>query len=533
MKVYYNANIYTPGQQNLTAFAVDQGVILAVGTNTEILQSFSHKADVVNLNNHTILPGLMDAHLHLQHLAASKAMIDCETPTLDECLEQVNKHAKTLVPDTWIRGHGWNQNNWLDAFGTAELLDRVSWNHPAYLTAKSLHAAWVNHKALELAGINAQTPDPPGGMIQRDSTGEPTGILFEAGAMALIEAVIPNPSEIELMAQVDALLPELWKQGLIGVHDFDGLHCWEILRNKRQTDSLDLRVRKNIPFEGLDQFINAGLRTNDGDDRLNIGNLKLFADGALGPQTAAMIEPYENGFGSGTLLLSEDEIFEIGIKAVNHGIALSIHAIGDLANRVVLNAYQRLRDYETKYNLPHLRHRIEHVQTIHPLDLPRLAQMDIIASVQPIHATSDMSMAEQHLGNRAKHTYPFKSLLKSGTTIVFGSDAPVETPNPFIGIHAAVTRRRQDGTPGLEGWYPEQRLTLDEAIAGYSYFPNLISNRGDYLGRVAQGYRADFIILNKDPFKIEPQNLAFIKPLATFIEGLCVFQNEDLSIDLG
>jgi predicted amidohydrolase YtcJ len=532
MKIFYNGNIFAPGLGQTSAFVVGDGCFLALGSDAQILDSFSHIKQIINLEGHTVWPGLIDSHLHLQHLGASRAMVNCETETLEACLYNIEARAKSLGPDTWIRGHGWNQNRWQNAYGTAQILDQVSGNRPAYLTAKSLHAAWVNTRALDLAGIDAETPNPPGGAIQRDASGEPTGILFEAGGMALIEDLIPEPTQTEIAAQFEILIPELWQFGLVGVHDFDGMKCWEMLKSKYQNRDLKLRVRKNIPLIDFDQFINENLQTNAGDDWLQVGNLKLFADGALGPQTAAMFEPYENSNQSGTLLLTEDEIFEIGVKAVENGIALSIHAIGDLANHTVLNAYERLRKYESDHNLPHLQHRIEHVQTIRPEDILRLATLDIVASVQPIHATSDMEMADCHLGQRAKNAYTFKSLIQSSAPLILGSDAPVETANPFAGLHAAVTRQRLDGTPSPDGWYPDQRLTIEEAVAGYSLSPHVVSDRSDHLGKIAQGYKADFLVLNMDPLKISKQEIASVKPLATFIEGDCVYKDVNLSFYL-
>ena len=528
MKLFYNAKIYSPTTDSITAFVIGNGYFLSMGSDTQILNEFSHISDKVDLKGRTIWPGLTDSHLHLQHLAESQAMIDCETDSFEECLNRIEDHAQKLPPKAWVRGHGWNQNNWSSGFGNASSLDKVCGGRPAYLTAKSLHAAWVNSKSLALAGINRYAPDPANGIILRDQVGEPSGILLEASSMEMIEKIIPEPSPIERLRQLQALIPNLWRNGLVGVHDFDGPDCWETLQNCYQKGALNLRVRKNIPLQLFESFIDARLRTDFGDDWLNIGNLKLFADGALGPQTAAMFEPYENTDRCGTLLLTEQEIYEIGKRAVNNGIALSIHAIGDLANNVVLNAYERLRLYEENHHLPHYRHRIEHVQTIQPEDLARLAKLDIVASVQPIHATSDMDTAEKFLGERAKLSYSLRSLVNSGAVVAMGSDAPVESANPFWGIHAAVTRRRLDGRPGKSGWYSDQRLTLDEAIMGYSFIPALISHRGGLLGKIAQGYKADFLILSEDISNFDNHELAMIQPAATFIEGNCVFWDESL-----
>lgn len=532
MILFHNANIYAPSHPGATALVIAHRRFHAIGSDTELLDTFSNVKAKVDLKGRTLWPGLTDAHVHLRHLAESMAMVDCETESLEECLARVKNAAKKLPKDAWLRGHGWNQNRWRDGFGSTEQLDAVCGDHPAYLTAKSLHAGWANSRALSLAGIDAQTPDPPSGIIQRDSTDQPTGILLESGAMSLVESVIPKPTTEELVAKLEALLPELWGVGLTGVHDFDGFDCWQALQHMHQSGSLKLRVRKNIPFDHWDNFINAGLRTDFGDDWLHIGGVKLFSDGALGPQTGAMLEPYESSEETGTLLLTEDNIIEIGIRAVNHGLALTIHAIGDRANRIALNAYEKIRAYEQKQGLPSQRHRIEHVQIIHPKDLPRLAALEIIASVQPIHAPSDMNTADKYLGNRSKDAYAYRALLDSGATLVFGSDAPVESVNPFYGIHAAVTRRRTDGTPGPEGWQPGQRLSLEEAISGFSHTPAEIANRGRRLGKIAEGYAADFLVLDNNPFNMDPQDLWKTKPIATYIGGRCVHAAKELELDL-
>jgi len=532
MKILHNAQIYAPGYPDATALVIDRGRILALGTEQDILSGSAQAETLIDLNGITIWPGLTDAHVHLRYLAETQAMVDCETSSLAECLSRVRSMARKLPEDAWVRGHGWNQNVWPEGFGTAAMLDAVCGGRPAFLTAKSLHAAWANSRALALAGIDVKTPDPPGGTIQKDANGNPTGILLEGEATALVESIIPKPTVDSLAALFKELFQELWRMGLVGVHDFDGYDCWLALQQLHQSGDLKFRVRKNVPFDHLDDFIADGLQTDFGDDWLNIGGVKLFSDGALGPQTGAMLTPYEGSSNIGALLLTEEEIVKIGKNAGSHGLALAIHAIGDRANRVVLNAYEKLRKYETGQNLPHYHHRIEHVQVISPEDLPRLAELDIIASVQPIHAPSDMLMADRFLGGRAAWSYAYHSLAEKGATLVFGSDAPVEPVNPFHGIHAAVTRRRLDGSPGHDGWYPRERLTLVQAVAGFSHTPALIGQRGTHLGRIAPGYKADLLLLPQNPFMAPPEELAQISPLATLIEGHCVYQDASLPFAL-
>lgn len=532
MKIFHNAKIYTPKLSSATAVVIDHGHFIALGSDADILNGPFKTDQVINMQKKTFIPGLTDAHVHLRHLAESMAMVNCETDTLEECLSRIKSAADNLPQGSWLRGHGWNQNQWDSGFGTAEMLDAVCHEHPVYLTAKSLHAAWANSKALALAGINTQTPQPTSGTIQKDSSGQPTGILFESGAMTLVESIIPKPSKEALKKKILDLFPELWKLGLVGVHDFDGFDCWVALQELHQQGNMRLRVRKNIPFIHMDKLMTAGLHTDYGDDWLHLGGVKLFSDGALGPQTAAMQQPYEHTNECGVLLLDEEEILNIGQQAVNHGLSLSIHAIGDKANHVVLNAFTKLRDYEKAHNHPQFRHRIEHVQIIDQDDLRRLASLGIVASIQPVHCPSDMNMAEKYLGSRTRNAYAYRNMIESGADVVLGSDAPVEPINPFLGIHAAVTRRRSDGAPGPDGWHPEQRLSLDQAIEGFSHTPAKIANRGSRLGMIAPGYKADFLILSEDPFQLDPQDLWKIKPAATFIEGECVYQSSSISFKL-
>jgi hypothetical protein len=242
-------------------------------------------------------------------------------------------------------------------------------------------------------------------------------------------------------------------------------------------------------------------------------------DGALGPQTAALLAPYQGQEGSGLLLRSEDEIFKLGRSAAEGGLSLSIHAIGDLANHTLLNAIQRLREYEKERAIPPLPHRIEHLQLIDPQDIPRLAELKVTASMQPIHATSDMEMADTYWGDRCRYAYAPKYPLEAGARVIFGSDAPVEDPNPWLGIHAAVTRRRADGQPGPQGWHPEGRLSLQDALAAFSAAPGQAAGRGDRQGQLIPGFWADLIVLEEDPFLVSPDDLKQIRPCGTMING--------------
>jgi predicted amidohydrolase YtcJ len=377
---------------------------------------------------------------------------------------------------------------------------------------------------MELAGINGKTPDPENGVLQRDIIGNPTGILFEE-AVKLIEKVIPNLSVEQAAEAILKAQESLWKMGITGVHDFDRELCIQALQYLSGEGQLNLRVLKSIPSEFLDQAIQLGYRTGKGNDWLWFGGVKDFMDGALGPKTAAMLAPYQGSDEMGMLLKSEDEIIQLGKKAADHGLSLSIHAIGDLANRTLLNALEKIRAYEKETGLDPLPHRIEHVQLIDPMDLPRLADLDIIASMQPIHATSDMEMADLYWGDRTAFAYAPKLQLDQGAEVIFGSDAPVETPNPWLGIHAAVTRRQLDGAPGAEGWHPEGRISIDQALAAFTTNPARAAGRGKSQGKLAPGYWADLILLDRDPLRTPAGELPEIQPLGTMVAGEWVFRD--------
>jgi predicted amidohydrolase YtcJ len=535
MKILYNARIYTLDRSRPVASAIvmERERILAMGETEALLSEFD-QAQVQDMNGQTILPGLSDAHLHLQNYSLSLQKIDCETNTLDECLRRVEERARSAGPGLWVLGHGWNQNNWLpsphgrggggEGWPSAADLDRIAPDNPVYLTAKSLHAGWANSAALKRAGITADAPDPANGQLQRDEHGRLTGILLET-AMGLVSKAIPEPSIVSIADAIERTLPNLWRMGLTGVHDFDRRPCFLALQQLHARGRLKLRVTKSIPLEDLEHAVGLGLRTGFGDDWLRVGSVKAFMDGALGPRTAAMFQPYLNEpENRGILNMDAEELLEAGRQAVETGLSMAVHAIGDRANHEVLDAYEQLRRFERERGLPPLKHRIEHVQVLHPDDAGRLAELGIVASMQPIHATSDMYMADRYWGERAALAYAWRTQLQQGARLAFGSDAPVESPNPFLGLHAALTRQRADGSPAQDGWYPEQRLSMQEALEGYTLGPAYAAGMENRLGKLCPGYLADLIVLPIDPFETTASDLLAMEPSATMIGGEWVWQ---------
>lgn len=522
----YNAKIYTldAACPTASALSVRDGRIAAVGGSLAAMGRTDEKQPSQDMQGRVILPGLTDAHIHLELYALGLQKIDCETATLQVCLERVAERRAAAAPDEWLLGHGWNQNLWLEGFGCAADLDAVAPHNPVYLTAKSLHAGWANTAALRLAGLTSETPDPPGGRLGRDAQGGLDGLLFES-AMGLVEGVIPEPTSDQTAQAIGAAQRGLLEMGVTSVHDFDRRRCFEALQMLRQSGKLRLRTLKSLPLEALPHAAELGLSSGFGDDWLRIGGVKVFMDGALGPQTAAMLQPFNGSDGErGLLFMDGEELFEHGRLAAEHGLPLAVHAIGDRANHEALEAFAQLRRLEAAAPGGRaLRHRIEHVQLLHPDDAGRLAELGVIASMQPIHATSDMEMADRFWGERSQYSYANKLQLERGATLAFGSDAPVESPNPFWGIHAAVTRRRRDGSPGAQGWMPAQRLSLQQALEAYTLGPAYAAGWEDRLGRLAPGYLADLIVLEEDPFELAPEELHRIKPLATMVGGEWVF----------
>lgn len=471
----------------------------------------------VDLGGRCVLPGLTDSHLHFQWYSRSLHGVDAETPTLAEAAARVHARARESAPGQWITGSGWNHNVWGDGALPDKLpLDRAAPENPVALEAKSGHALWVSSLALEKAGIRLDTPDPPGGKIAHGRDGMPTGVLLE-NAMRLVQAVIPRPSSSELAVMMRRAQEEVHGRGLTGVYDFDGILAFEAFEELNANGELALRVTKGIPHDALSDAVRLGMKTGFGDEMLRLGAVKMFADGALGPQTAWMLASYEGSWSTGVPTLTEEELVHDITRANSAGLACAVHAVGDAACHVVLNAYERAALATSAPSS--IRNRIEHVQLVHPDDLPRFARLSVIASMQPLHATSDMMIAERYWGARCRTAYAWKSLLDTGAALAFGSDCPVEIADPLAGIHAAVTRRRPDGSPGKEGWHPEQKVSIEQAVRAYTLGAAFAAGREKELGSIAPGKLADLTILDRDIFSMPPHEIRGTAASATMVGG--------------
>lgn len=524
-----NAAIYTMDRQNprAQAIAVREGKIVAVGSR-EDLGSLPGITRRVDAGGRAITPGLIDAHIHFLAYARSLDLVNLDgVRSKEEALGMVAEKARQVGPGRWVIGGGWNNNLWSPPdYPTRRDLDRVAPENPVYLDRKDLHSCWVNSVALQRAGITRDTPVPAGAAIGKDESGEPNGMFYES-ATALVRNAI-DEARGDARAAMRHGFEALASMGLVGFHSPEGPDAFHALQELDTSGELKMRVVHLLAYYRLDESIRVGLRTGFGSERLRIGPVKIFSDGSLGSMTAQMLEPFEGttgNYGIGTI--PQDELESAIVRAAEAGIPCAIHAIGDAANRRVLDAFEK--SMELGKTLPdNMPHRIEHAQIVHPDDVPRFAQLGVVASMQPVHATSDMHAADRLWGARSRYGYAWRSLLDAGAPLAFGSDAPVETPNPFAGIHAAVTR--QDETDQPEGgWYPEERLTVEEAVRAYSEWS---ARSAPYLpgvtGTLTPGSVADLLVLDRDVFTVEPQEIKAARPVATVIGGEAVFDPEGM-----
>ena len=522
--ILFNGNIITlnPKQPRVSALAISYGRIVALGSDEAVCKLSHSETDEINLDGKTILPGLTDAHLHWEWQSRALKSVDVfEVSSKQIAIDRVKTRADETPDGEWVTGRGWAQDMWADrAFPSKTDLDVVSPNNPVALNAKSGHASWVNSEALKIAGITTSTSDPDGGQIVRDSNGEPTGILLES-AIDLVRDKIPDPSTEQLADMMADAQQLALQSGLTMVHDFDDPSCLSALQVLRERGNLSIRVLKNINQKWLPSAIESGIRTNFGDDWIRIGALKLFADGALGPKTALMFEPYEGEPDNyGISVVDKEEMIEYVSRASAFGLPSTVHAIGDKAVHDVLDVFESVRKEEAQRDeIPSSRrHRIEHVQIIHPQDLGRLAELNIIASMQPIHATSDMITADRYWGERTQYAYNPRIQLDQGAVLALGSDAPVEPFDPFMGIHSAITRERNGQPEG--GWHPSAKLTLDETLIGFTQGPAYAANMEDRLGKLSEGYLADLIVLDRDIYDVEPDAILDLNVLGTMMDGI-------------
>ncbi len=530
-RILHNGNILAdPGTSlRVQALAVGRGHVLAVGSDAEILPLAQPATKIENLNGALVVPGMIDAHIHWKAYAESLHMVQLfGMRSKQEALAEIAGYAATLPAGEWITGYGWAQDEWdVKEFPSRHDLDSILPNNPVFLRSRSGHAVWCNTLALQIAGVTGETAVPAGSEVVLDSAGHPTGILLEWDAMLLVDRHIPVSTVETLAAQMAVAQNRALAFGITAIHDFDDQESLAALQVLREREELMLRAVKNINKPYFESLLHLGLRRGFGDDWLRIGALKLFADGAIGPHTAFMIEPYlgePDNFG--IVVVDKEEMLDLVTRATGAGFSATIHAIGDRAVHDVLDVYESVRRFESENDIPRASrpHRVEHVQLIHPSDLNRLAELDLIASMQPIHATSDYEVADRVWGAaRVPYSYNPRLQLDRGVTVAFGSDAPYDRIGPLIGIHAAATRRRADGSPGTEGWTPSARITVDQALCGFTIGAATAVGMESRQGRLLPGFLADLAVLNQDIYTISPDEILHTHVAATMVGGLWRF----------
>jgi len=524
-RVLYNGRIYSmdPSFPQAQAIALRGPRILALGSDEAIRPLLRPSGSGIDLRGRAVLPGFTDSHIHFVMFSLSLQRVNlAAAKTKSEALEQVRARAQDTPSGGWILGGGWDRNVWEDStFPTRHDLDAVAPRHPVALTSKDVHTTWLNTLALQQAGITPETPDPPGGEVLRDGNGDPMGILREQ-AQHLLDDVITRPSAAARRAAVREGFRYAHQMGVTGFHDCEDEQAFITFQELSEADELTCRVLMHLAPDNLEAAIRIGLRSGFGNDRLRIGGLKVFVDGALGSRSAYMLEPYTGEPGNyGIVVTDRTALEDLVCRASAAGISAAIHAIGDAANRQALDALQAVRSRTPDRRL---RHRIEHAQLLSLADIPRFAELGVIASMQPQHATADIELVEQYwAGERIAGAYAWRKLLKSGARLAFGSDAPVEALNPLLGIHAAVTRRRPDGYPRPRGWRSEECLTVDEAVRGFTIEAAYASGEESLKGSLAPGKLADLVILSRDIFAIPPTDIAETQVEATMFDGRFVF----------
>lgn len=526
--LFVNGRFYTldASRPQVEALAVSAGRIVARGSTSELVTAYPNFTRV-DLGGRPVLPGFVDSHIHLAGYGISLRRLNLhDAHSLAEAAGRVRAAVQREAPGSWIRGRGWDKNLWPeDRFPSKADLDPISPDTPVALNSKDGHLLWVNSAALRLARVDRRTPDPRGGEIARDTRGEPTGILKEL-AKELIWKAIPSASPEVIEQGIRDATTALHRFGIVGVHSFVGTEAYEgpptfaALQRLHGRGELKLRVWMTIPVDALDLVAGSGLRTGFGNDWLRVGSLKIFADGTLGSQTASMLEPFEGQpQNTGIAIYTREQLIDFVGRAVAAGLWCAIHAIGDRANRWVLDAYEA---HHADSQRTGARHRIEHVQLLQPDDLPRLARLGVTASMQPIHCTSDRDIAERYWGRRSRYAYAWRSLLDPGTVLAFGSDAPVETPDVFQGLYAAVTRMRPE-EPEVPPWYPEELLSVAEAVRAYTVGAAYASGEEAVKGTLGEGRLADFVVLDRDILRVPPAEILHTRVMATVIGGDVVY----------
>ncbi len=531
--VLLNGKIRTmnPERPQVDAIAIRGSKIIAIGKNAEMRAISDPTWRVIDLEGHLVLPGLIDSHIHLGQYAR-RCLIELDLAgidNLDRALYLIHNKIEETETGNWILGGGWDKNLWDDAIIDKHKLDKLSDEHPIALWSKDYHTLWLNSYALKKFNINRNTKAPEGGKFGLMDDGEPNGILYEKAAVIYYKK-IAKPLLDNYKNIIKEGINILHRLGITSIHNLEEQEEFTVFQELDKENDLRLRVVNMLSLDMLDDAIRIGLRSNFGNHHLRIGNVKLFMDGTLGSQTAYMLKPYTATENTGLPILTKDKLNKLVNKAISNGIGVAIHSIGDRANREVLTAFEKAQKENHHNNIVY---RIEHAQLLHPEDIPRFNQLGVYVAMQPIHAISDMKVAEHHWGKeRCKGAYAWRSLLDSGATLVFGSDAPIESPNPFLGIYAALTRKNPNYSSS--SWIPEECITIEEALYAYTLGGAYASGQEACIGSLVPGKLADLIVLDRNILDISAEEILKTQVLATIIDGDVVYiSNEKLSLKDG
>lgn len=525
--LYKNVNGYTLNSERdvvrFAALEVNDDVVVRTYAEGDTLPADDTMDTVIDGAGRTLVTGLIDAHGHVLSYGQSLLRVDLVgTSTEAEAAERVAAFAEANEELEWVLGRGWNQVLWdSNAFPTAASLDALVAEKPIWLSRVDGHAGWANSKAMEIAGVTRDTPDPDGGQILRDADGNPTGVFVD-NAMALVRGNIPPATLEEQKFALMTAMKSLATYGLTAVHDA-GVSSSTVAAYKQLLEDGPLPIRVNVMLGATDPLFTDRLAEghfSDADQTLTINSVKIAADGALGSRGAAMIDDYSDMPGhKGLILLSEERMQYLMRAAMNSGFQVNTHAIGDAANKLVLDSYEQLI---AETGSKDLRHRVEHAQILRYEDIVRFAELGVIPSMQATHATSDKNMAVDRIGDvRIQGAYAWRKLIDAGALIANGSDFPVESPNPFFGLHASITRQDKNNDP-VGGWYPEERMTPAEAFASFTLDAAYSGFQEDWLGSLTPGKKADFIVLDRDIFSIPSSEIWQTQAVETWVNGVRV-----------
>ncbi|MFF5792348.1 amidohydrolase [Paeniglutamicibacter sp. NPDC012692] len=519
--VYENAVFHTLDPQNpmASALVAEEGRIRFLGSVGEA-REFAPRARRIDLGGAHAMPGLADSHIHTAQLALRQAEVDLSPATSSSAaVALVAQRVAQLEPGdatSWIFGGRWNHRGWDHAeLPDRRELDYVTGSHPTALHHSDLHTYWLNSAALAYLGIDAATPDPVGGTIVRDASGAATGILLEAAGFNAGRA-LEEVTRDDLATLLPSALRTLVRQGITSIHDIDGMDAWAAFSDLHERRELPLRVNKIMPVAVLDQIIDQGVRTGQGDPWLRRGGVKIFSDGSLSSGTCLMHAPYGHDRSEGLAVTAPEELNRL-VKLANHnGLSAAVHAIGDRAVSNALDAFEQAAGAGSP--MPAGSNRIEHVQHIARRDLPRLAASGALACMQPASCTSDIELVDSLLGDHDVLSYAWGSILNAGGAVSFSSDAPVEGTNPFHGLHAGTTRQRPNGFPA-GGWQPEEILTRSQALHAAATSHTRATGEQHLKGTLETGKLADFIVVDRDPVSCPPLELHSTYTLMTVIDG--------------